>query len=124
MGPLKKQEFKLYLLIIKTKRMRAFIKKLFGAEKANITELLNSGGAMIIDVRSEREFAMGNVKGSVNIPLKDLSKHIDDLKEKQPLVLCCASGMRSSSGVSELRAAGIDKVFNGGSWQKVNIQKK
>ena len=35
----------------------------------NMNELINSASATIVDVRSEGEFAMGNVAGSINIPL-------------------------------------------------------
>ena len=37
----------------------------------------------------------------------------------QPLVLCCAAGVRSGQAMDFLKINGLDKVFNGGSWQDV-----
>lgn len=90
-------------------------------DKVNLVEVLKSG-ATIIDVRSEKEFSYGNVPNSINIPLQQITNELEMLKLKQPLVLCCASGMRSSMAVSELKKIGITKVYNGGDWKKVESQ--
>jgi phage shock protein E len=103
--------------------MKTFFKNLFANEKINIGEIAQNG-ALIVDVRSPGEFKQGHVKDSVNIPLSEIGKNIEMLKENQPLILCCASGMRSSTAASELKAKGLTEVYNGGSWQKVNIQIK
>lgn len=89
--------------------------------KGNLSDLLRDG-VTIIDVRSEREFATGNVFNSINIPLQQIDKEVEMLKLKQPIVLCCASGMRSSMAVSALKKIGISEVYNGGSWEKLEGQ--
>ncbi|MFL5751844.1 MAG: rhodanese-like domain-containing protein, partial [Bacteroidia bacterium] len=61
---------------------------------------------------------------SLNIPLDEIAKNIELLKGKQPIIFCCASGMRSSAAASQLKAKGFTEVYNGGSWQKVNLQLK
>ena len=51
----------------------------------------------IIDVRTPGEFRGGNVKGSINIPLNEIHLRLDEIKQMpQPVILCCASGNRSS----------------------------
>ncbi len=51
---------------------------------------------IIIDVRTPQEFMCGNVAGSINIPLQEMQNKLDEIKEMQtPIVLCCASGVRS-----------------------------
>ena len=71
----------------------------------------------IVDVRTPGEFEMGNIEGSINIPLSQVPNKIDEFKSmKKPLVLCCASGNRSGQAVSFLSSNGIDDVHNGGSW--------
>lgn len=98
--------------------MLDFLKQLFGfGPKVDIAALIKKG-AMIVDVRTKGEYTSGHVKGSVNIPLNELSKHIAKLKQHQPIVTCCASGMRSGSAVSILRGKGIE-AHNGGSWVNV-----
>ena len=74
----------------------------------------------IIDVRSPGEFMGGHVAGSINIPLQELPVRLDEIKEmEQPIVLCCASGMRSGNATAFLRQNGVN-CENGGSWLDVN----
>ncbi len=74
----------------------------------------------IVDVRSPEEFRGGHVAGSINIPLMEIPKRMDELKNmKSPLVLCCASGGRSGQAHGYLAQQGIE-CFNAGSWLDVN----
>ena len=92
--------------------------QLFG-KKIDLAEVI-SNGAKVIDVRSNSEFSAGHAKGSVNIPLDQISTNIEKLKAyNQPLILCCASGIRSGNATSILKKEGIE-CYNGGSWKKVN----
>lgn len=76
--------------------------------------------AVIIDVRTRQEFMGGHVSGSKNIPLDQIRSSVDEIKKmKSPVVLCCASGMRSAQATSFLKAQGIE-CENGGGWMKVN----
>lgn len=74
----------------------------------------------IIDVRTPGEFMGGNVAGSINIPLQEIQNRTDEIKAmQQPIVLCCASGMRSGQATAYLKGLGVD-CENGGSWLDVN----
>jgi len=73
-----------------------------------------------IDVRTVSEFMGGNVVGSINIPLGEITSRLDEIKQlEQPILLCCASGGRSGQATMFLKQHGIDCV-NGGSWLDVN----
>lgn len=77
----------------------------------------------IVDVRTYGEFSGGNVAGSINIPLNEIPARIEELKAmKAPLVLCCASGMRSGQAHHYLSQNDIE-CYNGGSWLDVNYYK-
>ena len=77
----------------------------------------------IVDVRTYGEFSGGNVAGSINIPLNEIPARIEELKAmKAPLVLCCASGMRSGQAQNYLSQNNIE-CYNGGSWLDVNYFK-
>ena len=77
----------------------------------------------IVDVRTYGEFSGGNVAGSINIPLNEIPARIEELKAmKAPLVLCCASGMRSGQAQNYLSQNDIE-CYNGGSWLDVNYYK-
>tara|TARA_B100000780_G_C20747648_1_gene296989 strand:- start:17 stop:295 length:279 start_codon:yes stop_codon:yes gene_type:complete len=89
----------------------------------NLQDLINSKEVSIVDVRSPLEFQAGNVNGSINIPLNEVQAKIEDLRKRQPLVLCCASGGRSGQACDYLKAQGFTEVYNGGGWITVNAQK-
>jgi len=93
------------------------LKTLFGlGPKVDYKELI-ANGAIIIDVRTRNEFAGGNVEGSLNIPLDQLSSGIKKIKDKEKIIIaCCASGMRSASAKAILKSMGYKNVHNGGSW--------
>jgi phage shock protein E len=98
-----------------------FFKNLFGAgPKLNIEELL-AKGAVIIDVRTEKEFNTGHVSGAVNIPLDKLPKNISKLKRDKPIITCCASGVRSATAKNILRNNGFSEVYNAGSWTSIKL---
>ena len=90
----------------------------------NIQELINDSNITIVDVRTEGEFSEGNVNGSINIPLNEVVDRMEELKEMQPLVLCCLSGGRSGQATAFLQAQGCENVHNGGGWEMVDAQKK
>ncbi len=100
--------------------MLATLKKIFGlGPKADFAALLSEGG-VIVDVRTRGEYSGGHVKGSVNIPLDQLGDQLKKFKDKnQPIITCCASGMRSASAKSFLKAQGYTNVHNGGSWMSM-----
>jgi phage shock protein E len=100
--------------------MFATIKKLLGLGPAVDYAALMQEGAKIIDVRSKGEYAGGHIKGSVNIPLDTLSKHLGKFKKTDTLITCCASGMRSASAKGILKSNGFENVHNGGSWVSLN----
>lgn len=93
---------------------------LFGTtSKADQARELLERGAVIIDVRTPGEFSMSHMKGSKNIPLQSIRGQVKKIKQmNKPVVVCCASGMRSAQAASILNQAGIETV-NGGSWTKV-----
>lgn len=85
-----------------------------------IESIIREGKGTIVDVRTPGEFMGGNVKGSINIPLQEIPERMDEIKSlNQPLVLCCASGGRSSNAEGYLSNNGIDCV-NGGPWYIVD----
>ena len=86
----------------------------------NAEKIIKEKQGTIVDVRTPSEFMGGNVEGSINIPLQEIERRMDELKTlKQPLVLCCASGGRSGQATQFLSQQGIE-CCNGGSWLDVN----
>ena len=96
------------------------LKNLLGfGPKVDYSELVNQG-AIILDVRSKGEYAGGHIKGSMNISVDQLQNNLGKLKDKnQPIITCCASGMRSASAKSILKSNGFSQVYNGGGWSSL-----
>lgn len=92
---------------------------MFGLFKNKVKEALQKG-AIIIDVRTPHEFDTGKVPGSINIPVDRIATSIERIRSmKKPVIVCCESGSRSSKAKDILRSAGINDVYNGGSWESV-----
>lgn len=90
------------------------LSNLFGGSKVDLKELVKQG-AVIVDVRTPGEYSGGHIKGSLNIPLQNLDKSLGKLSKDKTIITCCASGMRSGSAKSMLKAKGYE-VHNGGGW--------
>ncbi|MBZ0097525.1 MAG: rhodanese-like domain-containing protein [Taibaiella sp.] len=90
----------------------------------SIREIIKQNETVIVDVRTPQEFSGGNVANSINIPLQELPAHVGDLtKINGNIVLCCASGGRSSIATQMLQGQGFRNVYNGGGWMDVNYYK-
>ncbi len=95
-----------------------FLFKRLTTSKANFKELV-ANGALIIDVRSPQEYDNGHIATAVNIPLHEVAAKAPMLAQKnQPIIACCASGMRSGQACSILKQKGIT-CYNGGGWQSL-----
>ena len=89
--------------------------------------LINREKAHIVDVRSPDEFATGHLIGAKNIPMDrleaDLGKSIAD--KKRPLILVCASGMRSQKALGVAKAQGFEHAHSLGGglriWQDASL---
>lgn len=78
------------------------------------TQLINREDAHIVDVREADEFASGHLPDAIHIPAGKLAERIGELEKmkSKPLILCCASGMRSNKACGELKKQGFDKLYN------------
>lgn len=97
--------------------MLSAIKNLLGfGPKTDYAELVKQG-AIILDVRSKGEYNGGHIKGSINIPVDQLTKNLNKFKDRnKTIITCCASGSRSSMAKSILKSNAFVNVYNGGSW--------
>ncbi len=80
---------------------------------------------IFIDVREPQEFAMGHVKGAINIPPSKLmagAKELDGVPKDTELVLYCLSGSRSNTSMQILKNMGYTKLINGINKSHVNAK--
>ncbi len=66
----------------------------------------NPGSIYLVDVRDADEYALGSIKGAVNIPVENLEARIKSLPANKPVVFICSTGARSGESyymVQDLR---------------------
>jgi rhodanese-related sulfurtransferase len=75
---------------------------------------INREDALVLDVRTQDEFARGHIVGARHVPLADLDKRLAefDKMKSRPVILCCQSGARSASALATLKKSGFQQVFN------------
>jgi rhodanese-related sulfurtransferase len=92
---------------------------LFG-NKDNKIKDFQSRGAVIIDVRTVKEYNQGAILDSKNFPLQNIKTQINEIKKyNKPVITCCVSGMRSGTAATILKNHGIEAI-NGGGWMSLN----
>ena len=74
---------------------------------------VGADGAILIDVRSEGEYADGGIEGSINIPIQELAGRLDQLGDKGgTIVVYCQSGGRSAMAKRLLESNGFTDVHD------------
>ncbi|MFB9244930.1 rhodanese-like domain-containing protein [Massilia antarctica] len=97
------------------------------ASTLQVTQLMNRGKTVLVDVRDAEEFAKGHLRDAKNIPLADLSSRIAELDKakNKTIVVMCQTGARADKATKILEAAGFADVFSldGGltAWQAAGL---
>jgi rhodanese-related sulfurtransferase len=71
-------------------------------------ELLDSGEAVVVDVREPYEREAGHIEGTRHIELERLASQAETLPRDQPIVFQCRLGARSAMAAQAFRASGYD----------------
>jgi rhodanese-related sulfurtransferase len=74
--------------------------------------LADNNPPLILDVRTEKEYASGHIPGAVNIPHLQLAERMSELPADTgtEIVVHCKSGKRAESAEAVLQAAGYSAV--------------
>ena len=98
--------FALFVVIV-------FVLPRLGTISSEKARALVAGRAKLVDVRTPAEFAGGHLEGALSVPLGELAQRVETLGPRDaPLVVYCASGMRSASAKRQLQARGFTNVHN------------
>lgn len=81
---------------------------------AQATLLMNREDALVLDVRETGEWNSGHIPGARHITLAQLEKRMTEIEKfkARPVIVCCASGSRSSSACGQLKKSGFEKVYS------------
>jgi NADPH-dependent 2,4-dienoyl-CoA reductase/sulfur reductase-like enzyme/rhodanese-related sulfurtransferase len=85
-------------------------------EKRVEVKAVDSNSPIVIDVRTQQEFAYGAYPDAINIPVDELSFRIEELGDNpsREITVYCASGARSAYAQRMLMQMGYANVTNGG----------
>lgn len=77
-------------------------------------------GAMVIDVRTAREFNSGHLSQAYNMPVDEIEGTVtNQIKDKNRYILVhCQTGLRSKKAKDRLEKLGYTKVFDLGSYER------
>lgn len=81
----------------------------------DLPELLKKG-AVILDVRTEKEYKTGHIEGSVNISLGTIRDRYVELDPEKTYITVCSHGLRSVKAENILKERGFKHIYNGGAW--------
>ncbi|HPV15594.1 MAG TPA: FAD-dependent oxidoreductase [Candidatus Cloacimonadota bacterium] len=73
---------------------------------------LDLNETMIIDARTPEEYQLGHIPGSVNIPLQQIRKRLDEIPKDKKIVVNCKTGGRSYMTARILMQNGFKAVYN------------
>ena len=97
------------------------------ASPADATTLINRNEAIVVDVRTEKEFNEGHIINSLHIPQASIKERIAEIEKykHKPIIVSCRSGQRSGQVCGTLKKLGFDHTYNlvGGvvAWQNANL---
>ncbi len=75
-------------------------------------------GALLIDVRTDREYVGGHLVDAILIPHQRIMNQFArlEIRKDRRIVLYCRSGRRAEIAETALRKAGYTNLFNGGGY--------
>jgi rhodanese-related sulfurtransferase len=73
-----------------------------------LKERLGAGeDIVVVDVRTPQELGRGGIPGAVNIPLDEMERRWQEVKDANEIVCYCQAGARSLKAVKILRSRGV-----------------
>lgn len=94
---------------------------------ADAVMLMNRSEPLILDVREDAEVGAGKIHRAQHIPSTVVEKRLDELERHKasPVLVYCASGVRSSGVCRKLTGKGFSEVYNlkGGlsAWEQAGL---
>jgi NADPH-dependent 2,4-dienoyl-CoA reductase/sulfur reductase-like enzyme/peroxiredoxin family protein/rhodanese-related sulfurtransferase/TusA-related sulfurtransferase len=73
---------------------------------------INRDDSLVLDVRTQDEYSMGAISGSVNIPLDDLRRRINEIPRDKTIYIYCAVGLRGYLAYKILSLNGFNELRN------------
>jgi len=98
-----------------------------GLKPGELTQLINAGDAVLVDLSASGDFEKGHIAGSRNAQASAFGPEhkLVAAAKQRPVVLVCRSGNASETAAKVLKKAGFEQVFvlEGGipAWQQADL---
>jgi len=81
---------------------------------AQFDKLRGDSHAVVLDVRTEKEFASGHIPGAVNIDVNspDFDQKVSKLDKSKTYLVHCAAGVRSVKACNKLAPLEFEHLYN------------
>lgn len=83
-----------------------------GIKQISARELDRKKGAVLLDVRTDKEHSKGHIPGAVHVPLTEIGARVKKLKKDKEIVVFCQQGNRSIWAIKRLIAMGYKNLYN------------
>ena len=93
----------------------------------DVTRLINSSDAVVVDVRADAEYRKGHIINAINVPQSQLQAQLTSLDKykSRPIITVCRNGQESARAGAVLKQQGFDQVhtLSGGlmTWETANL---
>jgi phage shock protein E len=76
-------------------------------------QLQTSSAPLVLDVRSESEYAVGHIPGAINLPYRQVPARLDELAafQSRDIVIYCEVGVRAGIAGMALEQAGFESIL-------------
>lgn len=117
---MRKYFFIILILVICVMTMYGCENKAYTAiSAAEGKQMLESGEAMLVDVREQSEYDEGHISGAVLLPLGQIESRAAEMlvDKKAKIIVYCRSGRRSAEAAKKLADMGYSNIFDMGGIQ-------
>jgi rhodanese-related sulfurtransferase len=97
----------LYLII----KLFSYLGRL-GIKQIRPQDLDQKKGIVLLDVRTNKEYAEGDIPGAVHVPITEIGEKVKKLKKDKDIVVFCQNGNRSIWAIKRLMGMGYKNLFN------------
>jgi rhodanese-related sulfurtransferase len=83
-------------------------------DAAKFEQTINTAGAQLVDVRTPGEYSAGHIEKAINADIYTdaFRQRIAQLDKNKPVLVYCASGVRSANAARQLKQAGFTQVYD------------
>jgi rhodanese-related sulfurtransferase len=113
------------LVMLAGDALRRNLSGISNVEPRQATRLLNTENAIMVDIRSTKDFREGHIANSIHLETTQDASSVLDKYRSKPLIVYCNSGNRSIGICGKLHRQGFANVYNlkGGllAWRKAEL---